>query len=389
MDKGQDKSFITQLYNAIEQLDYIDINFGPVLATISWEPRLNEVGSAFKNWFGKEFIAKKGNSYLRFLISPSMFEKALTLNLSQTVIQTWAWNAVLLSSDQRDQLWICSPRYTLKKQITEKLPRWLVRFANPLFATYWELQAGYLLYHVFMRVLYKVLLIHDACFVHAAAISDTSGNAVLICGSGGVGKTTSSAYFASKGWKIIADDFVIASKEGKLYDSHLPSHLYGYHAPIIKQLGLKNDTMFENWLDKLHWKIYSSLKGPDSVVRRIPIPDDIRSPEGNIRMCFIVSTAERSKNNRKNLIQRISCEEAAQSALGYTEFEIYHKNTSSDYSSQRLDEDHKAIGILSKAFSNTICYRIEMPKHNSGFNLATYIWQIVSESLPLSGKRVR
>jgi len=356
----------------INQMERININFGPVRVTFSYEQKFIEVGHALKNWLGESRI-EQAQFHIEFLVSPSVFENVMNTGFTQPIIRTWAWDAVLVSSNEGLQVWVCNPRMTPKKYLARALPKWLFRFFNPLGASYWELQAGYLLYHIVLKVIQSALLKNEASFVHAAGLSNSFGNAVLICGRGGVGKTTTAAYFCSKGhWTIIADDFVILSQDGIVYGSHLPAHIYGYHMPILEQLGLQVDKLFKDWLDKLHWNIYSTLKSPAEVVRRVTLPEHLMSPNGIIKMCFIVESAR--FDYKEASVQSITQEEAAYLALQYTLSEIQGIFVA--------EEQQRAVDIICRAFRKAMCYRIIVPQSYKGSALARIIWEKVAETLP-------
>jgi len=300
----------------INQMEHINVDFGPMNVIFSWEEKFREVGYALKSWFG-DYSSGRVQSHMGFLISPSIFKNVIRTDSTQRIVQIWSWDAVLVTPSEGLQLWVCNPRMTLRKYLAKAIPKWLFRFLNPLGASYWELQAGYLLYHIVLKEIQIALLKNNASFIHAAGLSNNFGNAVLICGRGGIGKTTTATYFVSRGpWKIIADDFVIVSHEGKMYGSHLPAHIYGYHIPIINQLGLRENKLFKGCLDKLQWNIYSVLKSPSWVVRRISLPKDIIGLPSIIKMCFVVEVT--TSDYKEVSVQRIDHEEAARLSLQYT-----------------------------------------------------------------------
>ena len=360
---------------SIEHLEHQSVDFGPIVLTFYWENRFAEVGRALGKWLGlklgketKVEYVKRKKPNLKFVIGTSLSGDMSISRISQIVLQTWAWDARIVYAGTEEILYICNPRINFKKKVLSALPQGIVRFANPLFHSYWELQAGYLLYHIILRAMHTVLLERQVVFVHAASLSDPLDNAILIAGAGGIGKTTTSAHLMSTGfWRLIADDFVLVSKEGKVWDSRLPAHIYSYHSHLLNLMDI-SEIIFANWLDKLHWKIYSILNKKGSV-RRVSLPE--KSHQGKIKACFVVDVA--AGTHGETVVEDISPKEAAHSVAHYTLAELNLEEP------QSYLEDTTAV--LSKALDRAICYRVVISERARGSGLANAILKIVKEGL--------
>jgi len=354
----------------IVEMEHISYDLGPITISFFWDREFNEVGSALRNWFGKS-IKRQTKQHIMFVISEKFFDEIQKTSSFLDTIQIWAWNAALIYTENGNQIWVCKPHFTTKKRLIKELPRLILKFLNPLFASYWELQAGYLLYHIVLKILYRSLLANRATFVHAAGIADSFGNAVLICGKGGIGKTTTAVYFVSRGnWKIIADDFVVVTEGGDIYDSHLPAHIYGYHKDVFEQIGLKVQKLLkEGWLDILHWNIYCIFR-PSKVVRRVSLPRNIKvQDDSKLKVCFIVEVVP---SVNKISIQRLNYEDASQLSIKYTLSEIGVKENMCE-----------AIKVMSTALRDAICYKLTIGENNKNDILAKSIFDMAVEILQI------
>lgn len=355
----------------IYSLESGHVDLGPLIISFYWENSFNEIGNVLKRWLNlKSKIntvdMKQKKPYVKFIIGTSMWNEMLGLSSPQQIISTWAWDSASIYTADKNLLCICKPRLTFKKRILRALPQILIRFANPLFASYWELQAGYLLYNNILRVIHGELLRHHVTLVHGAGLSDFSDKAVLVSGGGGIGKTTTAAYFLSTGvWRLIGDDFVLVSEAGEIYDSHLPAHLYSYHVPILEYLGMRE--LWTNWLDWIHWKIYSILRKTGSL-RRVVLPN--KNEQGKIKICCVVDVIP--DKSREVIVESISPIEAAHAIAQYTYAELKILDVSNQLES--------VILILSKALSSVTCYRIIISENDKGISLAKRIFKLVTES---------
>lgn len=350
------------------------IGFGPIRCMFAWDEKFREIGSALKKWL-RETDRDMNHLHMAFLISQSLFEEITEKGEPSFIYRTWAWEAILISSNENLRIWVCKPCMPMKKWVAKMLPTFLMRFLNSLGASYWELQAGYFLYHFIINELENVLIANSCSLVHAAAFSDSLGTGILVCGSGGIGKTTTAAHFVSeRSWKIIADDFVVLSKEGEAYDSHLPAHLYGYHSLILNQLGLKENVFFNNWIDKLHWKIYN-LFGVSKVVRRVALPKTIKLLHDRIKFCFIVEIVD--NNNTEYSIELISPFEAAIAASEYTIAELLNSKVFFKTDEDFINNKGVIVKVLNEALLDVSCYKLKIPLNKTGYELANLILEQV------------
>ncbi|GEM90767.1 hypothetical protein [Oceanithermus desulfurans] len=353
----------------IEQWKHFTIDMGPLTLTFYWEGRYTEVGHALEKWLGiksaseiSEAAKEKKKPHLKFVISASLYNDMLITSSSRESIRTWAWEATPVNSDSLEYIYICRPRTTYKKIIAKTMPQYIVRFANPLFNSYWELQTGYLLYHVILKVLYDILQNYNVTFAHAAGLSNPFGDAIIIAGAGGIGKTTTAAALVFSGhWKLIADDFVLVTEEGEIYDSRLPAHIYSYHSSIVKKIGISK--IHSNQLDKIHWIIYSQIK-KEGAVRRVSLPGKTR--QGKLKTCFVVDVINGLK---EPTVKSISHKVAANSIARYTRAELNLPESQSQLES--------SAAMLSQALAKTSCYSISINEKARGHGLASIIVEMV------------
>lgn len=124
----------------------------------------------------------------------------------------------------------------------------------------------------FEQALHELVLVpstyflHDRVPVHAAAIG-VNGRAILLAGTGGVGK--SSALLAlRKDACFISDDVAIVSSDGQVYGNMAWPKVYGYNCsgnPILEEELLKG----RGFWDRLHYRAWNSIS-PARIRRKVP-----------------------------------------------------------------------------------------------------------------------
>lgn len=112
-------------------------------------------------------------------------------------------------------------------------------------------------------------LLSDRIPIHAAAVKGWSGKAILLGGSGGVGKTSLELELClNHGYHFLADDISVLSTGGTVYPNLSYPKIYGYN-----QLGddkLANSVNSgRSVADRLHWQTHRLLRGPSGVRRRV------------------------------------------------------------------------------------------------------------------------
>jgi len=85
-------------------------------------------------------------------------------------------------------------------------------------------------------VMQLALLKAHTTFIHAVGI-EVAGKALLFPSWGGVGKTAIAKGFVKDlGWRLLGDDFVILSEDGKCYGFPKPMVIYPYHKNVFPEL---------------------------------------------------------------------------------------------------------------------------------------------------------
>lgn len=105
--------------------------------------------------------------------------------------------------------------------------------------------------------------------VHAAAVGDPDGSAVLIGGTGGVGKTSLALELClHHGWAFMADDIAVISDTGLVYPNLAYPKIYGYNVAADADTARR---LFSGrpWTDRLQWRLKVARSGPAGVRRRI------------------------------------------------------------------------------------------------------------------------
>jgi len=105
----------------------------------------------------------------------------------------------------------------------------------------------------------------DVTVIHGSALEDPKGNAIILTGTGGVGKTTLELELGlKKNYKFLSDDMSILDSKGKVWPNYAFPKIYAYNTNVDRKI---EEKIFENrnFLDKLQWNI---LKRRGQSVRR-------------------------------------------------------------------------------------------------------------------------
>lgn len=89
-----------------------------------------------------------------------------------------------------------------------------------------------------INILVQFILIEQGIsLIHAAAVADPSGNILLLPGAGGVGKTTLlSSMIKEQGYRLLGDDIVGISKDGRCYSFPRSFVLKDYHRDVYPEV---------------------------------------------------------------------------------------------------------------------------------------------------------
>ena len=157
---------------------------------------------------------------------------------------------------------------TKKMAIVHALPSWMQRMMTRKFVTADEQEYGYLIYSAVLWVLFLSGLRSSRLFLHASGFARRNSR-VLLCGTGGVGKTSLSKYLLSlPDAKFLSDDIVTVSADGKVYANSMFIHWYPYNEGGRIRVG-RHGYGGPQVLERMHWLARRSLFGPKGVCRRV------------------------------------------------------------------------------------------------------------------------
>ena len=155
-----------------------------------------------------------------------------------------------------------------KMSLVSRLPVFAQRLLTRKFNSVDEQEYGYLVYKAVLWVLFLHSINSSRLFLHASGFV-RDGRCVLLCGTGGVGKTSLSAkILAKKETLFVSDDIVTVSLRGVAYANGMYVHAYPYN-------NLETSLPFQSlkgsmaWLNRCHWNIRKVLLGPKGACRRI------------------------------------------------------------------------------------------------------------------------
>ncbi len=119
----------------------------------------------------------------------------------------------------------------------------------------------------FVIVLQLVLLSEDYSIIHAAAVCNTDGEALLLPSWGGVGKTASVSKLVDKGYKLLGDDLNVIKSDGTILGFPKKFVLYYYHKELFPNVFEKKNIKCNNFLNNFYTAIIPTVK---KVLRKIP-----------------------------------------------------------------------------------------------------------------------
>lgn len=125
--------------------------------------------------------------------------------------------------------------------------------------------------------------------LHGSAFADGDGNAYLVTGVGGSGKTSSSMHFLLKdGLYFLSDDMCLVNKNGKIFSNFAYPKIHFYNT--INQKDIEKKILQEaSLLTKLHWEFSASFNR--QVFRRISpklFYDNRILLEGRVKKIFVL-----------------------------------------------------------------------------------------------------
>lgn len=182
----------------------------------------------------------------------------------------------------------------LASTVLDRLSRPLLRLGTRDYSSLVELIAKNAIYEIVDPLLWCKLLAFDATLVHAGAVAAPDGRGVLLMGTGGVGKSTSTlSLVVERGWKYIADDLaVIAGGDVIRHPKRL--QVYAYNADLVPGL---SEPLLDGRprVDQAVWKVRRRLLGSKQARRRVAA-DRLAGPDrvadsAPLRAAFFLTTA--------------------------------------------------------------------------------------------------
>ncbi len=228
----------------------------------------------------------------------------------------------------------------------------------------------------------------DLTVIHGSALEDPKGNAIIITGTGGVGKTSIELELGlEKNYKFLSDDMSLLDSRGKVWPNNAFPKIYGYNTEVNEKI---EEKIFKNRniLDKFQW-IMRKKRG-QRVRRRVNpyIFFDKRISQGaKISKLFILF-----RGSYKSLsIEKIPAERVAEMNIEVmrSEYQQFYKhlywykfNCLGSGQSPQFDLD-KLLNDWQKLqntiFSKISCYLIKIPVGYSTLQLDNDFIKILEE----------
>jgi hypothetical protein len=124
------------------------------------------------------------------------------------------------------------------------------------------------------------LLMGASAALHAAALKAPDGEALIVGGTGGVGKTTAQLNLCiHHAYRFMADDITIVDGTGRVWPNYAYPKIYNYN--LARDAAMAGLVMRDRGpVDRMHWHLYRLL-APRGLRRRLS-PDALSSPlDGN------------------------------------------------------------------------------------------------------------
>ncbi len=230
------------------------------------------------------------------------------------------------------------------------------------------------------QILHELVLIPAVYFnsrqflVHSSAFRKKTGGAVLIGGTGGVGKTSLEIELCmNRDYTFIADDISVLDDEGTIWPNLSFPKIYAYNLKNNEELKRR---IFKNrgLSDKLAWKFKYLLNGASGVRRNISPEDAFEKFEKNKtkidKYYILVKT-----NVEKISIQKINAQKASEMSLSVIQAEYFQFNNHilwHEFNCNAINKTPilKLEDVLlnwkrlsEKVFKNINCYVIYIPLH--------------------------
>jgi hypothetical protein len=184
-----------------------------------------------------------------------------------------AWDAVLLREGAGGVLrWVLSLHESRALWATRVVPNAVIGWAHAHRFGRAQMLANAALYGHLLPAAQEALRLHNSTLVHASAVTGPSGDAVLILGRGGAGKTSASTQLyirQPERWRYMSDDLAVLSADGILYRSPVPLNIFPYNTERFPELWDLLAAEMSPW-DRLQWSLRRRILGAAATARRRP-----------------------------------------------------------------------------------------------------------------------
>jgi hypothetical protein len=224
----------------------------------------------------------------------------------------------------------------------------------------------------------------DQLLIHSSSMVNSKNQAILIGGTGGVGKTSLEIELCmNRGYTFMSDDISIVDSNGFAYPNHAFPKIYAYNTigkPSLRRLILKD----RSFHDRIAWHLKWILFGPASVRRKIS-PEKIYGSYATERAKTMKYFILIKEDRDDLLIQRIDTATAASMSIKVieTEYSDFNKHIlwHEFYCNSKDTEPIVSLGGVKErwmikfleVFSNVEIYALFIP---SGMNHIEFIQKV-------------
>lgn len=280
----------------------ITLRFGPATVQVRVDEAYSCVLNSLAKWFEHSSNEEVETPDVSVVLSPGRapHRQARTRVCSSAHGDGWwdgkAWDAIPSRNEALGTLeWRLFLHESPVLLATRLVPDAVIRWAHAHRFGRSEMLASAALYGHLLPAAQEALRGYNATLVHASAVTSARGDAVLMLGRGGAGKTSASTQLyirKSDRWRYMSDDLAVVSADGTLYRSPVPLNIFPYNTERFPELwGLLAADMSRS--DRLQWQVRRALLGASATARRrSPFRQYIGPPIARIRQVVELDRAD-------------------------------------------------------------------------------------------------
>lgn len=255
---------------AVEMTSAITLGFGPATVQVKAEQPYSDVLESLAEWIEHRPSEQDESPDVRIVLSSGRVAPAIA------DIGWWdgkAWDAVPSRDEASGMLlWRVFLHEAPFVRATRIVPDVAIRWAHVLGFGRAQILANAVLYGHVLPAAQEALRNCNATLVHASAVASVDGDAVLVLGRGGAGKTSASTQLYIRKpdrWRYMSDDLAVLAADGTLYRSPVPLNIFPYNTQRFPELwSLLTSTMSP--MDRLQWQVRRTIFGVGGAARRLP-----------------------------------------------------------------------------------------------------------------------